>query len=314
MIFVRWVLSWLFEIVTITAAVIVILATLFDWFKFNENVYRNIALGLAALLLAAVIQAKAELRHQHDSAKALNSELSEWRSALRMSGSELNPSDISKRLQATLEVANRWAFSGGTGSWQRTNVLPILSKITGTAVPYQMQVVNILDPKLCDAYAHYRMTCKQTTGITGRSLTLEILSSVTAVCWYGAFTRIEPSVCFTTDYSPLRYDMSESECFITAANRYDPALVFSSGSWIFSHLEDEFTQDGRTLPRLDLSGTFRVIRTRGSADPLKIEEIRELLASIVVIDSNSPKNLLEELLLSDEEMQLIWDRSGVSTR
>ncbi|UNN05265.1 hypothetical protein [Rhodococcus opacus] len=299
---------------TIAAAIIVILATLFDWFEFSENVFRNIALGLAALLLAAVIQAKAELRLQRDASNTLNAELREWRQGLRMIGAEIDPSDISRRLQATLQNSSRWAFSGGTGSWQRTNVLPMLSKITETDVAYHMQVVNILDQKLCDAYAHYRMTCNQTTGITGRSLALEILSSVLAVCWYGALTRIEPIVCFTTDYSPLRYDMSELECFITVANRSDPALAFGSNSWIFSHLEDEFTQDSKTLPRLDLSHAFSALRSRGK-DPglLRSDEVRALLDGVKVISGNSRKNLIRELQISDDEMQTIWERSGVST-
>jgi hypothetical protein len=312
--FVRWLLPWLFEIVTITAAVVAILATLFDWFQLSENVYRNITLGLAALLLATIIRVSIELRLQRDASKTLNDELSQWRSAVKLIGAEVDSSDISKRLHAALAKANRWAFSGGTGSWQRASVLPTLSKITGKDVTYQMQVVNILDGRLREAYAHYRKTCRQTTGIDGRSLALEILSSVLAVCWYGAFTRIEPVVCLSTDYSPLRYDMSESECFITAANKNDPGLAFGSDSWIFSHLVDEFAQDSKTLPQLDLSNAFAALRSRGDALPLGTDEIRTLLDRVDVVYTNSREKLVSPFQLSDVELDELWKRCGVSTQ
>lgn len=306
-------ISGLFELVTLGAAATVILATIFDWFEFTDNVYRNIALSLAGLLLVAILHTRREVRRQRDSSKALSSELSEWRSAFRLVGSEIDASDISRRLDAALESANRWAFSGGTGSWQRASVLPELSKITSTTVTYQMQVVDILDRDLCGAYARYRMASNQNSGTTERSLVLEILSSIVAVCWYGAFTRIEPTVCFTTDYSPLRYDMSGSECFITAANRGDPALVFSSSSWIYRHLEDEFTQDGKTLPHLRLVGSIDFLIARGRHAPLSVDELRTLLDSMSVIKMKSDRKIVDGLALTDEEVQMIWDRSGVST-
>ncbi|MGV0595112.1 hypothetical protein [Mycolicibacterium porcinum] len=306
---------WLLEIVTIASAIIALLAPLFDWFKLDENVYRNIVLALTGILLLIIIRARIELKAQHKFTDALSDELNEWRSALKLTSAQIDPPDISKRLQSTLEEAKSWAFSGGTGSWQRTNVLPILSRVTEGDVSYRMQVVNILDEQLCETYAHYRLICKQDSGTDRRSLTLEILSSVLAACWYKAFSRIEPVVCFSTDYSPLRYDMSQSVCFITAANRSDPGLMFRSGSWIFSHLDDEFVQDSKTLPRLDLSNAVNELKGRGKSTPLDTGEVRAVLDRVKVVRAKSNSALLRGLKgadFTDHELQRIWERSGVN--
>lgn len=294
------------DAVTLVLAAVVIAASLFNWYSFSDDTYRNVALSLAALILLASLVNRADRKRLDRSTEDLKNQLTEWRSTLRLKGIEIEAAEISQRLSESLSGAECWSFSGGTGSWQREAVLPELAKIQGRDVNYRMQVINPFDDALCETYANYRKKSGATSATCVDDLRCEIIASALALAWYAARSRVRPQIHFTTDYSPIRLDSSQTGVFVTSANKRHPGMYFGKPSWFHELVDDEFDQDARTLPQLDIDDAVALL-TKGTDD------LAVVLASMVIKEGGRPVGgkLAELLPQGDDTIDRIKELTRV---
>lgn len=261
----------LFEIITVGAASITILASLFDWFQLSDNIYRNIALALAALLLTTQFGILRSAIDAENARQTLTAELNHFQSLMRGFGFEVAARDIPATMTQALIGATRWSFSGGTGSWQRAAVLPHLALIRDRAVPYHIQLVDPRDDALCSAYAEYRNRSGRQTGTTSHDVQMEVFAFIYAVCVYTSSSRLEPIVSLLQDYSSLRFDIGDEDLFVTAASALEPCLRFPRNHWMYQYVVDQIEQGARVLPKLDIREAVRAMEKHGpAASPGKI--------------------------------------------
>lgn len=297
----------LFEIITVSAAGIAILASLFDWFQLSDNVYRNIALALAALLLTTQFGILRSGVESEKDRKTLAVELSHFQSRLRGFGFEIAAHDIPVTMTQALAGATRWSFSGGTGSWQREAVLPHLALIRDRAVPYHVQLVDPRDDALCSAYAEYRSRSGRTTATTSQHIQLEVFAFIYAVCIYASCSRVEPIVSLLQDYSSLRFDIGDADLFVTAASALEPCLRFPKTHWMYKYVVDQIEQGPRVLPKLDISQAVKAVEKHGaSASPGEILPLVRVVFADVASD-------LPVAMFGDPEWMEIKRRSGYAT-
>jgi hypothetical protein len=249
------------EIVSMTVFVAVLVATvadLLDLLTISPNVFSSMVLVLGSVVGIEYVLASSR-RHSNDSLlRNLAREVSDIATSLE-SGVQLRevaPQEIAPALGELLRGATEWSFRGGSGIWQRTHAIPILSAEKNHDVPY---VAHVLDPReagLCNTYAQYRLKQRpasaQRSG-EGDAATIrdEILALIYCAAWYGAHSRLRPQVVLGTEYSPARVDLANSGAVVTVADHKATGLWAARESWYYHALKDEIHESVKSAARLD---------------------------------------------------------------
>jgi hypothetical protein len=205
--------------------------------------------------------------------------------------SELTIQQRQEQLQNLLLDTTFWNFRGGSGRWQRSTVLPTLSKVRTADITYLMQVVDLRDRELCERYAAYRAKQRPAQPRqpgppdgTLEDVREDLLACVYAAAWYSARTRIRAEISLMSTYSPLRYDAGSHGLVVTVADPDAPALLAHERGWLYAAILDDIRRAHDELPR--------IVFPTGSAasypafESVTAKEVREVLLDTTVKSVN----------------------------
>lgn len=208
---------------------------------------------------------------------------------------------IAAELNEMVNVAESWMFRGGSGRWQRSTVLPILSRETKREIPYRMLILDPTSDELCEEYADYRNR-HRTDNSTSTTTTVrnDVLACIVAAAWYLRRSRIVPTVHLAQTYSPLRQDFSDSKAAVTVADPNESGLFIPKSSWYYQSMVDEFNQFRNRSPWIDFTNVPSEIPLWNE---LSIDHVREILSSVRVNQNGgTPRPLFDTISLIESNL------------
>lgn len=152
---------------------------------------------------------------------------------------EISKNDIGDELRKLLENSYEWEFFGGTGNWQKSNVLPHLSSIKDRDVKYVARIPNPFNNDLCVKYSEYRIKSRDQYNKTGDQISIEILAFVVLICFYSSISRIKADVYFNNHFSPIRIEGNSEFKILTVADPEKTGLFVGDGHWLNNSLVDD---------------------------------------------------------------------------
>ncbi|WP_255769470.1 hypothetical protein [Pseudarthrobacter sulfonivorans] len=211
----------------------------------------------------------------------------------------IEPSFIESELDALLasETASVWKFRGGSGRWQRSRVLPSLTRIKTRDVTYKMLILDPRNNALCSQYAKYRNTHRKngaTEQATAASVKNDLLACIISAAWHSARSRITPFLYLNQTYSPLRVDLSNAGAMMTVSDLSSPGLFCRPESWFYQSLDDELERSLDQSPKIDFQHNEMELH---SADALTVEHTESILRNTHI---STPRGL--ERLVPDSQL------------
>ena len=269
-------------------------ADLTDKLTLSQEVLARVAVFVFCALFILVLVERQAARHREETrdanraAMASNLRDIDRNLALLRKGqiTEVPADDIGARLTELLDSASGWYFRGGSGRWQRSNVLPALARLTDRDVPYVMQILNPTDPELCVRYASYRARqrppeVRRQGEDQPETVRDDILACIYAAAWYRFRTRLQTEVYLQPLYSPLRLDIGTSGLMATVADPKAPGLLGKPDGWYYQSVLDEIKQACTELPRLVLCADPAALPD----DPAQVDgsRVEKALATTVIV-------------------------------
>lgn len=232
----------LIEALVVIVAVLVGLLGAIGLFEIDTDLFRSIALFVAAVILTGLLVEAGERRHEADERQSLEGEVFQVPAHL-----------VGPRIEQLLRESSSWSFRGGSGRWLREATLPALSQIRHHDVPMSLQLLDPRDERLCVEYARYRARQRDPANVRRdeddpRNIQADLLASICAAAWYASTSRVQPEVVLLRAFSPLRYDVGTNGLFVTVANRSAPGLFARTDSWYYRSIRDELAQARYGLP------------------------------------------------------------------
>ncbi len=278
------------------------LADLTGELTLSQEVLGRVAVFVFCALFILVLVERQAARHREESRDADRASMArnlrdiERNLTLLHKGqiTEVPADDIGARLAELLASASGWHFRGGSGRWQRSNVLPALARLTDRDVPYVMQILNPTDPELCVRYASYRArqrppTVRRQGGDQPETVRDDILACIYAAAWYRFRTRLQADVYLQPLYSPLRLDIGTSGLMATVADPKAPGLLGKPDGWYYQSVLDEIRQACTELPRLVLcTDPVALPEDRAQVDGSKVEKALAATAVVQTAGHSAP--------------------------
>jgi hypothetical protein len=269
---------------TVAAIVVVTLLDMFEVISLGQEFLSGAAIVvLSAFLGTLLINRKASGEHK-DALQNVLSDLSVIKRDMEIRGVgahviEIPREEIGTRLEGLLGATNSWHFRGGLGGWQRSTALPALSNVRNQDISYSMHILNPADEDLCRRYANYRASAGQRAGTTDpQNVRDELLALLYAVAWYKERTRVKAAVSFLSNYSPLRYDLSNAGLIVTVPDMQERAIYAPAGGWYCTSVRDEMDQASKALPAAVLPSGAGMFPPQWS--DVRAQHVREALEAV----------------------------------
>ncbi|NML49341.1 hypothetical protein HHL19_03110 [Streptomyces sp. R302] len=272
---------------TITTIVVVTLLDMFDVLSLGQEFLSAAAIVVLSAFLVTLLASKKAAVEQKGALQNVVTDLGAIKQDIEIRGTgahviEIPREEIGRRLDELLNSANSWHFRGGLGGWQRSTALPALASVMNQDISYVMHILNPANEDLCHRYANYRASAGQRTGTTDpQSVRDELLALLYAAAWYQQRTRVKPDISFLSNYSPLRYDLSNAGLIVTVPDMQERAIYAPAGGWYCTSVRDELEQAGKALPAVVLpSGddmfprNWRDVRAQHVMDALEAVRVR----------------------------------------
>ncbi|TRO57616.1 hypothetical protein [Streptomyces sp. IB201691-2A2] len=243
---------------TVAAIAVVTLLDMFEVISLGQEFLSGAAIVVLSAFLVTLMASRKAAVEQKEVLQNVVTDLDNIKQDIEIRGAgahviEIPREEIGRRLDDLLSSTNSWYFRGGLGGWQRSTALPALSNVTNQDISYRMHILNPANEDLCRRYANYRASAGQRTGTTDpQSVRDELLALLYAVAWYQQRTRVNPDVSFLSNYSPLRYDLSNAGLIVTVPDIQERAIYAPAGGWYCTSVRDELEQVGKGLPTVAL--------------------------------------------------------------
>lgn len=261
-------------------------ADLTDTLTLSQEVLARVAVFVFCALFILVLVERQAARHRDETRDAERATMArnlgdiERNVTLLQKGhiTEVPADDVGARLSELLASTSEWHFRGGSGRWQRSDVLPALAHVTDRDVRYVMQILNPSDPELCRRYARYRArqrppAARRPDEAQPETVRDDILACIYAAAWYRFRTRLQAEVYLQPLYSPLRLDIGTTGLIASVADPKAPGLLGKSDGWYYLSVLDEVNQACTELPRLVLcSDPAALPEDHAQVDGSKVEK------------------------------------------
>jgi hypothetical protein len=257
----------------------------------GADLFRGSALFVAGILLVAMLIEGGERREEWA-----------WRLSSTSEVQQIAPHQIKEGLEDLLRKSSGWSYRGGSGRWLRQATLPVMAtKRQEGEIQISIQLLDPRDEGLCVEYARFRAfhsdpTDSRPNEDDPRTIQSDILASIYAAGWYSWNSRVRPSVVLLRGFSPLRFDAGSAGLFVTIANRSQPALYASNGSWYYKSVTDELSQARYGFPTV-------IIPHQGSLFPPRpaAADVRRALAAMhTVYQEDVPVALLSGFAAAEQ--------------
>lgn len=150
-----------------------------------------------------------------------------------------------------------WYFSGGTGRYIRSTVIPAISKISKSQNEHRTIKVLLLDPmddKLCLNYANYRNNLNSSKNEWNINYVRnQIISTICySVIYKNSNQMLDVSVFLKKTFSTLRLDLSKENCVVTKEDQKELALVIPDDTFLYRTYKEEILQFAKQCEELDM--------------------------------------------------------------
>ena len=211
---------------------------------------------------------------------------------------EITPQRIQPELERLLDGATTWAFRGGSGTWQRSTVMPTLSGNPDRTVQYSLQVVDPFDVALCEQYELYRQRSRNPSRNTralppGEALRHEILACISAAAWHSINGRLEAKITLLRTFSPLRVDAAGGGAVITVADKSRAGLFAVNKEWYHTSMFDEIKQAELLGPSVDFRGAPGVERNFTGTN------VKQFFTAVLLANPHLPADALSHFSSRD---------------
>jgi hypothetical protein len=278
---------------SIIVILIIVVLTITGIFGAPQIVKDNIVgvlctvLSITALFIYNIWHSQRQALHHAVSTSASLAELVNSKSPYNVRSTH-----IGAELNGMIAVAEMWMFRGGSGRWQRSTVLPVLSLETKRDIPYRMLILDPTSDELCGEYAGYRNRHRTDKSIsTTTTVRNDVLACIVAAAWYMKRSRILPTVHLAQTYSPLRQDFSDSKAAVTVADPNENGLFIPKSSWYYQSMVDEFNQFRNRSPWINFAN---VTTEMPDWKDLSSDHVRDILGSVRVNENGGNTRALFE--------------------
>lgn len=266
---------------SIIVILIIVVLTLTGIFGAPEIVKENIVGVLCAVISATTLFIYNIWHSQRQTLKSAESTSASLAELVNgKSPYNVRSTHIAAELNEMITIAESWMFRGGSGRWQRSTVLPILSLETKRQIPYGMLILDPTSGELCREYADYRNRHRTDKSIsTTTTVRNDVLACIVAAAWYMRKSRIVPTVHLAQTYSPLRQDFSDTKAAVTVADPNENGLFIPKSSWYYQSMVDEFNQFRNRSPWINFTN---VPNDMPHWKELSSNHVRQILDSVSV--------------------------------
>jgi hypothetical protein len=219
----------------------------------GAGIFRGVALLVAGLVSISIL---VEASEREATVQRLEAERRSAE-ALAHTVRQVPAQDIGNKLEDLLERSTTWSFRGGSGRWLRRATLPRLARVLDRGAPVIVHLLDPRDERLCSEYAWYRANQRHPSDVRHdeddpRTIQADILSSIYAVAWHAATSRVEGVVVLVRVFTPLRYDVGDDGLMVTVADRAAAGLWAAADTWYYRSIADELKEARRVNPTLIL--------------------------------------------------------------
>ena len=168
---------------------------------------------------------------------------------------EIHPKNITSEFENLLSDTLRWRYTGNFGRYLRGKVLPTLADRPNMQI--SVSIINPQDEVLCERHAEYR------NGISsidrGRrydtdTVALEVIVTIIHCAWYAANKNVSIELFLLSMFDPLRIDSNDNAMILTVEDRRRPALIITSGHFMYDHFDLQMRFERQQGRKLDLGG------------------------------------------------------------
>ncbi|HWM55515.1 MAG TPA: hypothetical protein VNO20_09025 [Solirubrobacterales bacterium] len=171
----------------------------------------------------------------------------------------IHPKDIGVILDRALRDARSWHYSGSTGRWNRSKVLPALASAARRTNSTRSCRMIILDPeneRICTAYANYRRGLRTGRGNDWdlRSVRADLCATIVLAALHKSREPLLDIRLFVKAQSPVfRVDASGEHLVLTREDPAEPALACGAGTHFFDAFMESVNFDARQARELEIS-------------------------------------------------------------
>jgi hypothetical protein len=207
---------------------------------------------------------------------------------------------VGSTLRKEMTAAREWRFRGGTGSFTKSDTLPLLAKAASLnkhGIRIWLEIIDPTDEVTCERYARYRTALTGPLGITNifNSAKAVAAQSYATILLVTVLKREQPflDICvgLSSRVSPFRLDMTDSLVLITNEDQSAPCLRFDSGSVYYRLFRNELDVSFEQARKLTLDLTSGVLRSQ-----LAPAVAREQLSRVGALVDNVSDAELEEII------------------
>jgi hypothetical protein len=152
---------------------------------------------------------------------------------------------ISKLLRDAAKETSEWIFQGGSGTWLRSETMPLLAKearVESSIIKLCVQIIDPTNAEAVKAYTDYRRGSDQPDWTVERTQA-ELLATIVSCAIY---TYVEPNLkielYLRKTFSRFRFDLASKYVVITTADPRAPAIKAPSHSHYYAQYKQDLIQ------------------------------------------------------------------------
>ena len=177
------------------------------------------------------------------------------------SGFQIFPREISGRLETSARDTEEWEYSGHTGRYIRSRILPILDRAAtqgNKRIRLRAVITDPRDQAACDYYVAYRRQARSTEFFDDdwslETIRVELLATIIAIIRLANLNRnIEADIGLRKTISLIRIDRSSDRVITTLEDPQEPAFDYPKGSRFYDYMRRQCAMDWDQCDHLDLS-------------------------------------------------------------
>jgi len=165
---------------------------------------------------------------------------------------------ISKLLRLAAKESSEWIFQGGSGTWLRSETMPLLAKearVESSVIKLCVQIIDPTNAEAVKAYTDYRRGSDQPDWTVERTQA-ELLATIVACAIYTyAEPNLKIALYLRKTFSRFRFDLSSKYVVITTADPRAPAIKAPSHSHYYAQYKQDLLQATVTAAACKLENT-----------------------------------------------------------
>jgi len=152
---------------------------------------------------------------------------------------------ISKLLRIAAKESSEWMFQGGSGTWLRSETMPLLAKearVESSVIKLCVQIIDPTNAEAVKAYTDYRRGSDQPDWTVERTQAELLATIVSCAIYTYAEPNLKIELHLRKTFSRFRFDLSSKYVVITTADPRAPAIKAPSHSHYYAQYKQDLLQ------------------------------------------------------------------------